>query len=98
MVTVEITAGEFYNDYKMIQDKFSYAGAMALFEYIEEYTESRNEPINPNDWAIEWTEFKSKDEAVSDLGFDSWGKLDEDRATYEFEGGVLVADYKAVKH
>ena len=92
MVTVELTASEFYNDYKMI-NKFSYAGAMALFEYIEEYAESVDGPINPNDWAIEWTEFKSKEEAASDLGFDSWEQLDEDRATYEFEGGVLVADY-----
>ncbi len=68
-------------------------GVKALVNDIEVKLATAKGLINPNDWAIEWTEFKSKEEAASDLGFDSWEQLDEDSATYEFEGGVLVADY-----
>lgn len=90
MILTELTQGDFL-EYKMIRDKFSYDGAMALYEYIDEYCD--------NDWAavlqalIEWSEYPSKDEAVSDLDYSNWEELDEQRGTYEFDGGVLVCDY-----
>lgn len=96
MLTVAITADGFYNDYSSINKTFSYDGAIALYEYIEEYALSSGEKnflINPNDWAIEWSEYSSKDDAVSCLGYDSWEQLSDDVATFEFETGVLVCDY-----
>lgn len=92
MILTELTQGDFL-EYKMIRDKFSYDGAMALYEYIDDYCDSTNEPICPNDWAIEWSEYPSKDDAVSCLGYDSWEQLSDDVATFEFETGVLVSDY-----
>ena len=96
MLVTILTADEFYNDYSSINKKFSYDGAMALYEYIEEYALSSGEEnflMNPNDWAIEWTEYTTKEEAVSDLGYSNWDELDEHHETHEFDGGVLVCDY-----
>jgi len=97
MLVTKLTKEDFIKENARENERFSIAGAGALYDYIDELYSSTDENglslVNTYDICLEWFEYTTKDEAVSDLDYSNWDELDEQRGTYEFDGGVLVCDY-----
>jgi len=71
----------------MTKHGFSREGARALFEYLEEYSESTGEPVNfdPIAFRCDFAEYGSEEEAKDDLGENGFVVV------AEFNGGIIVA-------
>jgi len=90
------------------KDNFTWAGANALQEYLEEMTEETGENIefDPVAWCCEFSEYESYEDFQSDTGYtrdgvtykgyDDINDLDELRdntTVIEFDGGIIVQDF-----
>ena len=84
------------------RDQFSLEGAKALFNYFDEYSEDMGESMefDPIAWLCDFTEYKNYKEAYKDYGDgtitnpkDMKEFIDERTQTYDFEGGILVANF-----
>lgn len=107
-MNVYISASDFYHDWNMIKENFSYSGAMALYEWIDELNQDIGTPdaiVNPNDYAIEFSEYKT-DEIVdyaNSMNDDTVREfttvasainwLNEQTQVIEFDGGIIVAGF-----
>lgn len=90
------------------ENGFSYAGALALCDYLEEMEDSTGEEIEFDVVAIrcDWSEFETALEAATEYGFEPDADLDEDEVeesalewlmdqtqAVEFDGGVVVCGF-----
>ena len=71
MIQTQVTVSDF-RDFLGKSDgyrtSFSYDGAKALFDYLEEYSDEVNEPMNydPVAWCCEFTEYANLEELQKD--------------------------------
>jgi hypothetical protein len=87
---------------------WSYAGALALAEYLEQYEEDSGSEMEFDRVGIrcEWSEYASATEAASDYDWEADKDSDEDqneaaaleflqgrRAVIEFDGGVIIQNF-----
>lgn len=87
MITTQVTFSDFWQwqqnsgNYK---NHFSYDGAKALFEWLEEYSEETDQPMDfdPIAWCCEFAEYDSVEDAYSEhYGDDSDLPRDQRRTT-----------------
>ena len=82
-------------------EQFSYAGLIALFEYLEEYEEDTGEEMELDVIGLccEFTEYASCIEAAKDHGeaFDDEDEANEwlidQTIVIAFDGGVIITDF-----
>lgn len=77
---------------------WSYDGAMALAEYMEEYAENTGQPMELDTVALrcEFSEYATLDDFKSerDGDFESWDDVAEETLVIEFgNGSAIVQDY-----
>lgn len=84
------------------KNNFTFEGAKALQEYLEQLSEDIGENIefDPVAWCCEYSEYKDWQDAYEQLGDGSITDkneqkqfIDERTQTYEFEGGLIVQDF-----
>lgn len=93
----EITESDFAND-PTIRESFSYRGAIALFEYLEEI---ENIEFDPVAFRCEFTEYADYDELAEVYWDLKECETDDDKREWlldrtmviEFDGGVIIADF-----
>ena len=87
------------NDYK---NNFTYEGANALQQYLEELSDDIGENIDfdPVAWCCEYSEYKNYASAYAELGDGTITDTEEQKQfiddrtmTYEFDGGLIVQDF-----
>lgn len=105
MIYNEIQQGEFarwVRNSGSYQNNFSYDGANALQDYLEEMSVDIGENIefDPIAWCCEYSEYESYEEAYKELGDGSITDpeemkqfIDDNTMTYEFDGGIIVQDF-----
>jgi hypothetical protein len=74
---------------------FSYNGARALYEYLEEIDEYSDEYFDPIAYSIAWTEYSDLSIVAHEYG-EEYGDLDylsQETMTIEFEGGIIVLNF-----
>jgi hypothetical protein len=97
--------------HRLLADEYAgwtYAGAKALVEYMEELEESCGEEMTfcNVELRCDWSEYSTALEAAKDRGFDMEEEADEDEqegaalvylqrntTVLQFPGGVVVQDY-----
>ena len=91
-------SSELYHDLKrMGRDNFTYEGAKALQEYLEQLAEDMGEPIEyvPVAFCCDYAEYKNLDDFNKSDGYE-YATLDDLRdntAVIEFDGGIIVASH-----
>ena len=90
------------------QNQFTYDGANALQEYLEDLSDDIDEDIefDPIAWCVEWSEYKDFDTFQSDTGYTQNGQkhvgypeieslddLKDNTTVIEFDGGIIVQDF-----
>lgn len=84
------------------KNNFSFQGANALQEYLEEYSNEASENVDwdPIAWCCEYSEYKSYKDAYDNIGDGTITDLDEikeyiddNTMTFEFDGGIIVQDF-----
>lgn len=84
------------------KNNFSFEGANALQEYLEQLSDDIGENIefDPIAWCVEYSEYKDWQEAYEQYGDGTITDKDEQKefiyentATYEFDGGIIVQDF-----
>lgn len=76
---------------------FSYNGAVALFNYLEELEDDLGEEIefDPIAFATEWCEYKTLEEIAHDFG-EEYGDLDylsQSTTIIEFKDGIILLNF-----
>lgn len=73
---------------------FSYNGAKALFEFMEDLSHriGQNIEFDPIAWRCDFAEYQSVEEAARDLGMNA-DELEENAIIIEFDGGVIVQNF-----
>ena len=106
MITTQVQFNDFWqwlqssDSYK---DNFSYSGAKALFEYLEDYTEQTGEAMDfdPVAWCCEFSEYKDLDnfnlqhfgkEFAKDNGYESLDDLNK-QTTIISESPLVIQDF-----
>ena len=81
---------------------FSYAGALALIEYLDDASESEHgEEFDPIAWRCEFSEYETAIEATNDHAGDEWEGTEQEAlerlqgitTVIEFEGGIIMQCY-----
>ena len=74
---------------------WSYNGAHALIEWIEDLEEDTGTPIEFDRVAIrcDFSEYESIEEVLEQYGLDSEEDLHDHTTVIEFEGGVIIQDF-----
>ena len=104
-IVTTLDNGEFYDWLKRsdnYKDNFSYEGANALQEYLEDYSNEIGENIefDPIAWCCEFSEYEDWAEAYEQYGDGTITDpeqmkefIDERTMTYEFDGGIIIQDF-----
>ena len=104
-IVTTLNNGEFYDWLKRsdnYKNNFSFEGANALQEYLEELSDDLGENIefDPIAWCCEFSEYKDWEEAYKQYGDGTITDteqmkefIDERTMTYEFDGGIIVQDF-----
>lgn len=76
---------------------FSYNGAVALFDYFEQYEEECETSIefDPIAFRCEYTEYESVEEVEANYlkDFETVEDIQEYTQVIEFKGGLIIADF-----
>ena len=82
------------------KNNFSYEGAIALFDYLDQLSEDIGENIeyDPIAWCIEYSEYENMKEFWNDSGYPkneypTPESLQDDTEVIEFDGGIIVRDF-----
>ena len=81
------------------KNNFSYEGANALQEYLEDLSNDLGENIefDPIAWCCEFSEYKDFDEFQHDSGgypdIKDLEQLKDNAVVIEFDGGIIVQDF-----
>lgn len=80
------------------KNSFSYDGANALQEYLDELSEDIGEDIeyDPIAWCVEYSEYKNIKEFNNDAGYIEDVTIDglkDSTTVIEFDGGLIVQDF-----
>lgn len=108
-----LSQSDFISEFRSMSDtynnQFSYEGLQALYDHLEEYSDSTSEPVefDPVALCCEYTEYTDLREASET--FFMYDATDEERAEYtdekareyfanntfllEFEGGIIIQDF-----
>ena len=104
-IVTTLDNGEFYDWLKRsdnYKNYFSYEGANALQEYLEDYSNEIGENIefDPIAWCCEYSEYKDWAEAYEQYGDGTITDpeqmkefIDGRTMTYEFDGGIIIQDF-----
>lgn len=97
LVNSYIPDSQLYHDLKeMGRDNFSYDGAMALMEYLEQLSEDIGENIeyDPIAFCCDFAEYSSLKEFNEEYNsadpFDSWDEVAENTTVIEFGNGAAI--------
>jgi hypothetical protein len=77
----------------MGRDNFSYEGAQALMEWLEEYVESAGEPLeyDPIAFCCDYAEYADIEEYNKDgFEYEDIDALEQDTQVIRFDGGIIV--------
>ena len=90
-----IPDSQLYHDLKsMDRDNFSYEGAQALMEYLEELSEDIGENIeyDPIAFCCDYEEYNESElpELLAQCGLKDMGELEENTTVIHFDGGFIV--------
>jgi hypothetical protein len=90
-------SSDLFHDLKrMGRDNFSYEGAKALMEYLEEYAQGSNKPLeyDPIAYCCDFAEYADLEEVNKD-GFEykTLDDLRDNTTVIEFDGGLIVQAY-----
>ena len=79
---------------RLMDSGFSYDGAKALFEYMEDLSDEIGEDIefDPIAWRCDFAEYESAEEAAHDMDVDI-NELEENTIVIRFDGGVIVQNF-----
>lgn len=95
-----VNTSELFHDLKaMGRDNFSYEGAKALMECLDEFSDDIGEPIeyDPIAFCCEYSEYESlqdfNEQYNSADPFDSWDEVQENTVVILFKGGAIVQDF-----
>lgn len=78
------------------KNKFSWAGANALQEYLEELSNDIDENISfdPIAWCCEFSEYKDFDDwSQNGIDIKDLDELKDNTTVIEFDGGMIVQDF-----
>lgn len=95
--------GEFYNWLKRsdnYKNNFSYDGANALQEYLEDLSDDIGENIefDPIAWCCEYSEYEDIEDFINSTGYDKEDyktieDLEASTQVIEFDGGIIIQDF-----
>lgn len=90
-----VYAYEFTN--VMINHGFTRSGALALFDYLEQYEQDADQELDfdPIAFRCDFTEYKNLEEIAQDYG-DKYRELDyleQTTTVIEFDGGIIIANF-----
>lgn len=80
MITIEATANDFWNWLQSsgsYQTNFSYDGAKALFEYLEDISDSENIDFDPVAWCCEFSEYTDLEDLLKDFPDSDYEDLED---------------------
>lgn len=87
-------SSDLYHDLKrMGRDNFSYDGAKALMEYLEQFAEDSGDPLeyDPIAFCCDFTEYKDIEELNKDgYEFKTLDDVRDQTQVIEFDGGIIV--------
>lgn len=87
-------SSDLYHDLKrMGRDNFSYDGAKALMEYLEQFAEDSGDPLeyDPIAFCCDFTEYKDIEELNKDgYQFKTLDDVRDQTQVIEFDGGIIV--------
>ncbi len=92
-------SSQLFHDLKaMGRDNFTYNGAVALQEYLEELSEDIGDiDYDPIAFCCEWSEYGGlvdfNEQYNSSDPFDTWDEVRENTTVIEFAGGFIVGDF-----
>ena len=111
-IVTTLDNGEFYDWLKRsdnYKNNFSYEGANALQEYLEDLSDDLGENIefDPIAWCCEFSEYEDFDESQNDTdytdkngiehkGYENINSLDDlkdNTVVIEFDGGIIIQDF-----
>lgn len=101
-ITNDYEFAEWLKQSDSYSNNFTFKGAKALQEYLEQLSDDIGENIefDPIAWCCEFTEFKDWQEAYEQYGDGTITDKEEQKefiyertATYEFDGGIIVQDF-----
>ncbi len=91
-----MTTEQMIND--LVCDEYanwSLEGARALVEYLEEWSDMAEQPIEWDRVAIrcDFNEYKTLGAALDDYGLESRYELEHNAVVIEFDGGLIVQEF-----
>jgi hypothetical protein len=76
---------------------FTRAGAVALFDYLEQYEEETGHELDfdPIAFRCEFTEYKNLEEIAHDYGeeYSDLDYLEQSATVIEFDGGIIITNF-----
>lgn len=95
-----VNTADLFHDLKaMGRENFSYGGAEAIMQWLEELAEDCGIPMeyDPIAYCVEFSEYKDlenfNDYYDPSNPFDSWDEVSENTTVIAFEGGYIVQDF-----
>ena len=102
-IVTTLNNGEFYDWLKRsdnYKNNFSFEGANALQEYLEELSDDLGENIefDPIAWCCEYSEYEDIQDFINSTGYDKEDyktieDLEARTQVIEFDGGIIVQDF-----
>lgn len=102
-IVTTLDSGEFFDWLKRsdnYKNNFSYEGANALQEYLEELSDDLGENIefDPIAWCCEYSEYEDIQDFINSAGYDKEDyktieDLEDRTQVIEFDGGIIIQDF-----
>ncbi len=99
MIIKTVNEYDFVNEFRAYErENFTREALVALFEYLEDYSEDTDEPLELDVIGLccDFSEYESFEEiqgAYSNLEIDSLDALREHTTVIEFKYGIIVQDF-----
>ena len=99
MIIKTVNEYDFVNEFRAYErENFTREALVALFEYLEDYSEDTDEPLELDVIGLccdfsEYESFEEIQEAYSNLEIDSLDDLRERTAVIEFKYGIIIQDF-----
>jgi len=99
MITTTVQFGDFYEWTQKsdnYNNNFTYEGAKALFNYLEEYSEEVENTLefDPIAWCCEFSEYKNLKELQDNYqDIKTLEELQEKTTVIQFDGGLIISEF-----
>ena len=96
-ITMKKTINVYEFTYEMTKHGFTAPGAIALFDYLEQYEEETGDEIefDPIVFRFEYSEYKNLQEIVYDYGeeYNNIDYLEQHTSVIQFDGGLVIVNF-----